>query len=1053
MLDKLKKIAKHVIILERNTVIIMFYESDVERTIIELLKDCGYSYMDDTNNWVVERKLDDFINEQLLLDQLSKINKGVKNRILEEAIRTIKNIDHPSLFERNKIFHQYLVDGITIEDFESDVNPLIKLVDFKNIENNVFEVGNQIKFKELTNRSTRIPDVIIYINGIPLVVMELKSFESLSGTLLEDAYKQLGSNTENDGYRYDIPTLFNYNTFCVISDGANSKVGVITSKFDRYNEWKSVNGEPGFKDNYTEKLDVLVNGLLKPERLIDIIKNNIFFINKDKSKNIKIMTQYHQYFGVCKSVEKVKYAMKPKGNGKAGLLWHTQGSGKSFSMVMLAHRLITNKELENPTIIVLTDRNDLDNQLFNTFSSASEYLRCTPIQVSSRKDLLEKLKTIKQGGVIFTTIQKFDKDQIQVNERTNIIVMADEAHRGHYGVYERLTYQENEETNELELVSKYGTEKYIRDSLPNATFIGFTGTPVATSDKSTTDIYGDIIDTYDMTQSVIDGATVRIFYEGRLAKVWTDDNLLRRIDDYYNELENKGVSETVIEESKRRMSSIKVILEDDDILGLLAKDIVEHYETRKDFLNGKAMIVMPTRKAAAKLYHKILDLRPSYDGKLAAIVTESNKDDEETRKLFSNKMYRENAAKIFKSEDSSIKIAIVVDMWLTGFDVPDLDVMYIFKKMKAHNLMQAIARVNRVFPGKESGLIVDYIGLAKALEDALNTYTARDKEFNLKDIQDVALTILKEKLSIFNEWFYKYDLTDFNSKDVKKRFKIIQKGAAFILESEKRKKDYLKLSLDLKHAYTVCAGILEKEEHQVVQYFLSVRNYILKLDVGLGPIGIGDINDEVERLVAEAIKGDEVKVLTQIGTTDEATLVDLLRPEKIEELRKTNPPHIFLKIIENLLKQVIAESRKTNLYKAQQYSEKLRRILEKYHNREGDFDTTDTIVKIIDFAQEVVADEDEANKLGLTGRERAFYDALAGNKSAYELLTDETLKCIAHELREVVEEYATTDWSKKKSTQAKMRREIKRLLKKYNYPPEYTEEAIQTVIKQAEYMM
>ena len=381
MLDKLKKIAKYVIILERNTVIIMFYESDVERTIIELLKDCGYSYMDDTNNWVVERKLDDFINEQLLLDQLSKINKGVKNRILEEAIRIIKNIDHPSLFERNKIFHQYLVDGITIEDFESDVNPLIKLVDFENIENNVFEVGNQIKFKELTNRSTRIPDVIIYINGIPLVVMELKSFESLSGTLLEDAYKQLGSNTENDGYRYDIPTLFNYNTFCVISDGANSKVGVITSKFDRYNEWKSVNGEPGFKDNYTEKLDVLVNGLLKPERLIDVIKNNIFFINKDKSKNIKIMTQYHQYFGVCKSVEKVKYAMKPKGNGKAGLLWHTQGSGKSFSMVMLAHRLITNQELENPTIIVLTDRNDLDNQLFNTFSSASEYLRCTPIQL------------------------------------------------------------------------------------------------------------------------------------------------------------------------------------------------------------------------------------------------------------------------------------------------------------------------------------------------------------------------------------------------------------------------------------------------------------------------------------------------------------------------------------------------------------------------------------------------------------------------------------------------------------------------------------------------
>lgn len=1031
----------------------MFYESDIEKAIIELLIDKGYSYIDDTNNWVVERQLSDFINEELLLERLTIINKGVKNKILEEAIRIIKNIDHPSLFERNKIFHHYLINGITIEDYESEVNPLIKLVDFNNIGNNAFEVGNQIKFKEFSNRSTRIPDVIIFINGLPLVVMELKSFQGFEDKLLEDAFDQLGGNTESGGYRYDIPTLFNYNTFNIISDGVNSKVGVLTSKIDRYNEWKSVNGELGYKDNYAFKLNVLVDGLLTPERLLDVIKHNIFFINKDKNKNIKIMTQYHQYFGVYKSVERVKLAMKPNGDGKAGLLWHTQGSGKSFSMVMLAHRLITNQALQNPTIIVLTDRNDLDDQLYNTFSSASEYLRCTPVRVTSRKDLLDKLKTIKQGGVIFSTIQKFDKDEIQVNERTNIIVMADEAHRGHYGVYERISYQENEDTNELELISKYGTEKYIRDSLPNATFIGFTGTPVTTADKSTTDIYGEIIDTYDMTQAVIDGATVRIFYEGRLAKVWTDQSLLRRIDDYYSELENKGVNETIIEESKKRMSSIKVILEDDDLLKMLAEDIVEHYEQRKDFLNGKAMIVMPTRVAAAKLYNKILAIRPRYEDMMVAVVTESNKDSQEIRELFRNKTDRQKDANEFKSENSKIKIAIVVDMWLTGFDVPDLDVMYIFKKMKTHNLMQAIARVNRVYLGKESGLVVDYIGLATALEEALDMYTARDKEFNLKDIQDVALTILKEKLSILNEWFYKIDINIFSSKSAKERFNVIQTGAAFVLENNKRKKEFLKLTIDLKHAYTVSAGILDKEQHLLVQYYLSVRNYILKLEIGTGPVGIGDINEEIEKLVADAIKGDEVKVLTQVGATDQTALIDLLRPEKIEELKKSNPPHVFLKIIENLLRQVIAESRKTNLYKAQQYSERLRKILEKYHNREGDFDTTDTIVKIIDFAQEVVSDEDAANELGLTGRERAFYDALAGNKSAYELLTDETLKCIAHELKEVVEEYATTDWSKKKSTQAKMRKEIKRLLRKYNYPPEYTEEAIQTVIKQAEYML
>lgn len=1038
---------------------IKFCETDVEKTIIELLVDLGYSYITEDNSWLQERTLSTFINEQVLLEQLSKINKGVKVKILEEAINEIKKIDHPSLFERNKIFHNYLVDGITIEDYDSDVNPLIKLVDFEHIENNLFEVGNQIKFHEFSNRSTRIPDVIIFVNGLPLVVMELKSFQSLDGTLLEDAYKQIGGHSESDGYRFDIPTLFNYNTFNVISDGVNSKVGTLTSKFDRYNEWKSVNGELGYKDNYAFKLNVLVNGLLKQDRLLDVIKNNLFFINKDKSKNIKIMAQYHQYFGVCKSVEKVKYSIKPKGTGKAGLLWHTQGSGKSFSMVMLAHRLITNPALENPTVIVLTDRNDLDDQLYTTFCSASSYLRTTPIQVTSRKDLLNKLKTLKQGGIIFTTIQKFDKDEIQVNERNNIIVMADEAHRGHYGVYEKISYECNDETNELELISKFGTEKYIRESLPNATFIGFTGTPVTTADKSTTDIYGEIIDTYDMTQSVNDGSTVRIFYEGRIAKVWTDSGLLKRIDDYYEELENKGVNEAVIEESKKRMSSIKVILEDEDLLKLLAKDIFEHYEQRKNFLNGKAMIVMPTRKAAAILYNKLIELidekglTEEYKDKIATIVSESNKDDEETRKLFQNTNYRDNMAKEFKSEKGSVKIAIVVDMWLTGFDVPDLDVMYFFKKMKQHNLMQAIARVNRVYPGKEFGLIVDYIGLAKALDEALDNYTARDKELNIKDVQEVALTILKEKLSILNEWFHKIDIDAFKAVSAKTRFEVIQHGAEFILANEKRKKEFMKISLDLKHAYIVCAGLLSKDEHYVVQYYLSVRNYIQKLEIGVGPVSIGDINEEVARLVADAIKGDEVKVLTQIGTKEDVSVIDLLRPEKIEALKKTNPPHVFLKIIENLLRQVIAESRKTNLYKAQQYSEKLRKILEKYHNREGDFDTTDIIIKIIDFAQEVVSDEDEANKMGLSGRERAFYDALAGNKSAYELLTDETLKCIAHDLQEIVEEYATTDWSKKKSTQAKMRKAIKHLLKKYNYPPEYTEEAIQTVIKQAEYMM
>lgn len=1029
-------------------------EMHVEETILSLLEEQGYELLSDNDAWVINRKLSDFINEELLLSQLKKMNKFVSEESLLETINVIKRIDHPSLFERNKQFHKMLVDGITIEDLNSDINPLIKLIDYDDCNNNVFQVAHQIKCREY--HDTRIPDILVFINGLPLVIMELKGFEdTLTDTDLEFAYKQLGANSEGSGYRYDIPTLFNYNAFEVISDGTTSKVGVLTSKIDRFNEWKSVNGEPGYDANYAFKINTLIEGLFNKEHIIDVIKNGIFFLNKGKQKPVKIMCQYHQYFGVIKSLKSVKNALKPNGDGKAGIVWHTQGSGKSFSMVMLAHRLITAKSLNSPTIVILTDRVDLDDQLYSTFAQSEEFLRTQPIRVESRKDLLKKLGTIKQGGVILTTIGKFDKDEMVPNNRSNIIVMADEAHRGHYGIYEKVTYEKNDK-DEYEMVIKYGTEKYIRESLPNATFIGFTGTPITTEDKSTSDIYGDIIDTYDMSQSVNDGATVRIFYEGRLAKIWTDPNILLQIDEYYDELEESGkASKEAVDKSKRAMSSLKKILEDDDVIALLANDIVTHYEGRKDFLNGKAMIVVSTRQVAMKLYNKIVnDIRPEWKDIIVPIVTESNKDSEEMRKLFKDANYRKEMGEEFKKEDSKIKIAIVVDMWLTGFDVPDLDVMYLFKKMKDHNLMQAIARVNRVYPGKESGLIVDYIGLSKALDKALDQYTARDKEFNIKDIQDTAKRILLEKLSILNELFHGVDMAGFYSNDNPKRFKAIQNGAQHILSNEDKKNEYLSITTELKRAFIVSAGVLSKDERENVQYYLSVRSFILKLSAGHSQVSIAEMNRHVEELLADAIKGDEVKVLTKVGTNnEEVNIIDLLRSDKIEELRKKNPPHVFIKIVEKLLQVAIAESRKNNYFKSLEYSERLINILRKYHNREDDFDTTKTIIDIIAFAEDVVQDEDEAIEKGLTGRERAFYDALIRDKSAVVAMPDATLKLIAHELRDTVEAYATTDWSKKKDTRALMRKTIKRLLKKYNYPPEYTETAINDVIKQAEYMM
>lgn len=1031
----------------------MVYESVIEEAIIQLLQNKGYELIDENNNWISDRQLDKFINKDLLLECLERINGIHDLNVLKEAIYKVTRLDNPSLFERNFSFHKYLIDGVTVESKDYDINPLVKFIDFKNPNNNVFQVCHQVKFNE--GRNTRIPDVIIYINGIPLVVMELKSFdEAATDATLEHAYTQLGSNSESNGYRYDIPTLFNYNAFLVISDGVSSKVGTLTSKIDRFNEWKSVNGEKGYDATCTNKLNILIDGLFDKSRLIDFIANNLFFIQDKNDKPIKIMAQYHQYFGVLKSVDSILRTVKPIGDGKAGIIWHTQGSGKSFSMVMLAHRLLINQALDVPTIVLLTDRIDLDDQLYKTFFSARNYLKCEPEIATSREDLVKKLGKIKQGGVILTTVGKFDKENLPKNERNNIIVMTDEAHRGHYGIYETVHYVKDKETEEMEAVFKYGVEKYIRDALPNATFIGFTGTPVSTKDKQTIDIFGDIIDVYDMTQSVIDGSTVKLFYESRLAKVWTNDEVLAEIDSYYNDLETSGAADVAsIEKSKKEMSKIKMILEDDDMIDLFARDILEHYDERKGFLNGKAMIVCQTRVAAAKMYKRILELRPNYKDRTILVVTESNKDTEEQRKLFGNSQYRKELGEEFKKDNSKYKIAIVVDMWLTGFDVPDLDVMYFIKRLKSYNLMQAIARVNRVYPGKVYGLIVDYIGLGKALDEALTEYTDRDRANNVQDVKKEIYNILKEKLSILNEWFARVDRAGFYTEDSLKRLTAIQTGTQFVLEDQKREQAFMQdLSLAVKQCFVVCGGITTEAEKDDIYYFLAIRSYILKLRAKTGPVSIKEMNEYVSNLLADAIKGDEVKVLTQ-GQDDSINVIELLSAERIEELRKKNPPLVFVEIVKKLLERAIAEARKNNFFKSQEYSKRLRKILEAYNDRDATFAADATIVELVNFAGEMVSDEKEAESLGITGRERAFYDALVRDKSAQELLEDETLKLIAIESRAIVEEYAKTDWANKESTRAKMRTKIKECLKKYNYPPEYRKQAVDDVIKQAEYIM
>ena len=1032
-----------------------YNEHELEESIIQLFQNKGYERITNNSQWIIERKLNEYIIEDDVYEALSKINLGVNNSIFDEVVKMIKNLNGLKLIERNKLFHKYLIDGIIVQDNHSNVNPLVRIIDFENINNNSFKIVSQVKFNE--GRATRIPDIIIYINGIPLIIFELKSIENREDATIENAYEQLGGNSENSGYRYDIPTIFNYNAFCVISDGINNRLGTITSNFERYSEWKSADGENVYGVNNVNKLDVMIDGVFEKGRLLDIISNNIFYILKDKEKPIKILSQYHQYFGIKKAFKSILKNKKPEGTGRAGIVWHTQGSGKSFSMLMLAYRLIKEKSLNNPTIVILTDRNDLDDQLYTTFSCASEYLRTTPVKVESRKDLIDTLSKIKESGIIFTTIQKIDKDNIIPNKRENIIVISDEAHRSHYGLEETVKY--SNKNNKFEIKTVFGYEKYIRDAMPNATFIGFTGTPVQTKDKDTTAIFGDIIDTYDMTQSIEDGSTVKLFYESRLAKVWLDDRKLEEIDQYYSSMYKEGVTEDLINMSKSQMSRMELLIGDEDRLKLLAKDIIEHYENRKGILNDKAMIVCMSRKIAFDLYNIMLSLRPEYNEQLKLIITSSNKDDEKMREVIKYKKYRDYIANDFKNKNGKTKIVIVVDMWLTGFDVPDLDVMYIDKPMKGHNLMQAIARVNRIYAGKSSGLIVDYVGILKSINNALSIYTKIDKETNMKDIRNAAKTLIYDNLSILNELFYNVDKSKFNSNIELEKFRAIQEGTDFVLKDEKLTKDFIEITRIIKNAYVMVLGILDTNKKIEINYYLAIRYFIQKLEYSKSPYSLTKINERVSELLAEAIIGDEVKVLTKAEDEEDSNIWDLLKEEKIKELRNSNKPHVFIKILEKLLSRAIKEYKKYNLIKSQEYSEKLRKLLQKYNSRtiyneeDENLNVEQTIIGLIAFSGEMLEDEENARKNNLNGRERAFYDALTTEKRTLELMEDETLRLIAVNLEDIVKEYATVDWSKKRTTRAEMRVRIKRLLNKYGYPPEYNEKAINNVISQAEYMM
>ena len=999
-------------------------ENTLEKAIITELQAKGYEYVYGPE---IERDYHEVILEECFKASMLNINPGITQEIISETYKTIKDLGLLKLEDLNASFHKYLIEGVPIPYKKDGENRTftVKLIDFDNVDANDFKVINQYTIIEYKNKR---PDILVFINGIPMILFELKNMANDS-TTVEQAYTQIKN------YQLDIPKLFNYNAFNVISDGIDTRVGTITSDFTRYMAWKSENGEKP-QENASDFFTIMLNGMFPKERLLDIIRNFIVF-QDIQGKTVKIIAGYHQYFAVRKAVERTKEALKEKSH-KVGVVWHTQGSGKSLSMVFYSGIVVSDPEFENPTIVVLTDRNDLDNQLFGTFCASSKLLlRQTPKQAESRENLKELLK-VKAGGIIFTTIQKFEEGDDVINDRSNIIFMADEAHRSQYGLEAKL----DRTTGEW----KYGMAKHMRDALPNATFIGFTGTPIDMKDKSTTEVFGKYIDIYDMTQAVDDGATVPIYYENRTAKLKLNEDILHKIDEEYAAIAGES-TEIEIEKSKADLTSIEAVVGSPERLNMLADDIIAHYEDRQYVLTGKAMIVCMTRKIAINLYKLLIKKRPEWEKKVKVVLTDSNKDPEEWHSIIGNKAYRDGLMVEFKNIDSEFKIAIVVDMWLTGFDVPSMATMYIDKPMKGHTLMQAIARVNRVYKDKEAGLVVDYIGMAAELKAALKQYTKRDQD-KVPDL-GVAYSIAMAKLEIMRDFFYTFDYKGFFGDSDTERLKTIAEGVDFALGfEEEEKKEFLIAATALSQAETLCRSLLDDRTKKEIEYFKCVKAGLCKIG-GKGKVTSNEINARIVKMLEQAIEQDGVfNIFEQAGKKNPE--ISLLSDEYMAQIRKMKHKNIAVELLRNLLDDNIKVFSRTGVVKSQLFSEKMKNVLIRYNNRM--ITSAEVIEELINLSKEIADAYKAGEDKGLSQEELAFYDALAADPEVLRNMEDKILIEMAHELTNLIRKNRTVDWDKKESARAYMRTQVKRLLRKYKYPPEQAKTAIDVVIKQAELM-
>lgn len=1004
-------------------------EDFFEQTLIErLVEKHGYEFLHGPDVARSTNEYRDVFLPDVLPTALARINKELPGAAIQEAILKLSNIEGGSLEQRNETFTDYLQSGVEVRYFDGkeERDDIVRLLDFDEPENNTFHVVNQWTFVEYSEKR---PDVICFVNGMPLVVFELKS-PSREETDASDAYLQLRN------YMHHIPSLFVPNIFCVMSDMAETRVGTITSDEDRYVAWKSVDGD--YSETKMATWKTMVDGMMPKARLMDIIKNFVCF-NDAGEKVIKILAAYHQYFGVTKAIGRAVEAVD--GDGKIGVFWHTQGSGKSLSMVFFAHLL--QERLNCPTIVVITDRNDLDDQLFGQFGRCKDFLRQSPVQATSRENLKELLVGREANGIIFTTMQKFTDGDEPLCDRSNVVVMVDEAHRGQYGMTEKM--------DEYGKVS-VGAARVVRKALPNASYIGFTGTPIALEDRNTREIFGGYIDVYDMTQSVEDESTKPVYYESRVVALKLDEGTLAQLDATYAEFAAQA-DEASVEKAKRDTGGLDAIFGAPETVDALCRDIAEHYENnRADVLAGKALIVAYSRPMAMKIYYKLLELRPEWKGMLGVVMTMSNQDPEEWFEVCGGKTHKKEMERRFKDDSDSLKIAIVVDMWLTGFDVPSLSTMYVFKPMKGYNLMQAIARVNRVCKGKEGGLVVDYIGIARALKQAMKDYTNRDQSnYGNMDVAATAYPKFLEKLDVCRDLLYGFDYReDIFSGSRERLADAIVDGTDWLLAPERSDdmEDFLKQCQLMNQALSLCKSLVAEEDQHEAAYLSVLRVQVLRLTGRKGAAGGGmtyaEFNKRVTAILEQTVHAEGVLDLFD----EKAVEISLFDESFLAEVAAMKEKNVAFEALKRLIKERVRAYQCTSVVKARKFSELLQGTLNAYLN--GMLSNAEVIEELVKMAKEMMADRDEAAKLGLSDEEMAFYDAITKPQAVKDFYNNDQLVAISRELTDAMRNNATIDWQKKESARAGMRRAIKRLLHKYKYPPEGVADAMETVMAQCE---